>query len=1491
MSESQFAELDPEVPLALLPVRLEARYQPRGRRPTHLHLRIFPDLIHADAHNRWLSEREAEVGQHYWTSIWTSIWNATDAPAITSARQWLAAQTGPHRALWVATTTRPTNLGSGDAAPIFPQRLPIETRTEPVRAALLPDEWMVRLYDSDMQLHHAEFSGPVRADLAMAPTLSAGGTDATHPTTGARLSPPLAFLANQDLLWTVDFEQAKAVGMAVSIPIADVPDPVGALVVLGVRAKRDPGAEGNLLDDHLEAHWYSRGLDFVPQGTPTNNTDAGRSAVSISAPDIDELFEREASSRPVAPAGRALLMAANPALLYRLPSADSASLAFGRIRANPLDRVAHADWGEAAASWAMTVATGYGVLGRYLSDPLSLVDGSVVTGDYTAELRDWYIDWVRGGSLLPVLRCGEQPYGILPITHRPVEHYPPGDFEVKFAHYLTQLLKMWTASLPVAALDPDATDGRVGGTPTSDALVIADVLGAVPHPTAFQLRTATDHIPEDTARFNELMNALDQEADGDSMLDPAHNDDDAPQHYRSLLARYWDNRKRWIAGLPDEDPPVLPPNISDQLAHLELFYQEVQNAMDVATFITTGPRIHQLIDDEIRPLFQMREDATDAIPEVLWGWRAGGGLGANNVIRLVGTTFDKTAEPVHDLVTSSGDVAEIRATIERAIALLDEVEAGGIPPAQRERLVTSPAPLLAHLFDVNYRTVDAGNVGPVRTGLQLLLAMIDSPIVADPIADLERLIRECLGPAMYRIDAWVTAIAARRLAQTRRRKPVGLQIGGYGWLLDLKKSTNRATQGFVHAPSLSHAQTAAILRSGWSAYGTASGETPLSVDLSSARVRGGQWVLDGVRNGQDLAEVLGARFERYLHDAHLDEWIEAIREMALEARGSTRTPTRIVDGLLVARAASDVDHTETEQALAASLNAALVPVLDPRENARRRGVRRTLDSIAADLDAVADLTMAQSVHSLLQGNLEAASAAMAVTGGGDGSVPPITVTSSQRDAQLVSHRVVAMWEGRPSEIWIERALHLAEPRLVPWLEALLPAPARVIARVTLRGEDGRALTTKVLSLAEVGLTAVEAALLAGSAATQDRSRLGRVVLAAARARYGESAKVELAAGAALKGARVSIQEFGLLASAMLAALGRGRALRPGDLVLPDAETSTAAGDVADMETRIAATEKRILELIDDVASSDPARQLPALLECASLGITGSVRALETADREVIVLVISALKARFEPGPPDGGAGESSVNGPIDGIEADPLEDQENPVAEPTAPPDPVATALARLRHITGGVIPILPVFSPIPDPERAISASSPQRRRQVADRGHGWLRQAGRVRADLGAIVDFLMLAETVAGRGTGPYGLAQLPHLPEPWAAVDAPVDKRDRVSIVSLTGPEAIGVTSEPVAGFLFDGWTEGIPRKDQQTGVAVHFDAPTARPPQSILLSVVDAERGFSADDLADQLLHTVELAKVRALGPTNLKGTGHYLPAAFVPDDVVVSGGDS
>jgi hypothetical protein len=168
----------------------------------------------------------------------------------------------------------------------------------------------------------------------------------------------------------------------------------------------------------------------------------------------------------------------------------------------------------------------------------------------------------------------------------------------------------------------------------------------------------------------------------------------------------------------------------------------------------------------------------------------------------------------------------------------------------------------------------------------------------DPIR--HALIAEVLDLATYRFDAWATSLAQRRLTEVRRSNPAGVRLGGYGWVEDLRPGValeevsplpantsgplyrSAANAGYVHAPSLTHAATAAVLRSGYLSDRTDAegGESPLAVDLSSERVHRAKWLLDGVRQGQSLGALLGYRFERGLHDQGLDRFIHRFRTLA-----------------------------------------------------------------------------------------------------------------------------------------------------------------------------------------------------------------------------------------------------------------------------------------------------------------------------------------------------------------------------------------------------------------------------------------------------------------------------------------------------------------------------------------------------------------------------------------------------------------------------------
>ena len=150
-----------------------------------------------------------------------------------------------------------------------------------------------------------------------------------------------------------------------------------------------------------------------------------------------------------------------------------------------------------------------------------------------------------------------------------------------------------------------------------------------------------------------------------------------------------------------------------------------------------------------------------------------------------------------------------------------------------------------------------------------------------PTARLERLLAEHVDVCAYRLDAWRLGLVHERLLALRGDSdgaappPGGIHLGAFGWLEDVRPQERRlspaevpeglspafadgegrqplmaeaANGGYVHAPSLNHAGTAAVLRSGHMAGVERGDPGALAVDLTSERVRLALGVLEGIRN-------------------------------------------------------------------------------------------------------------------------------------------------------------------------------------------------------------------------------------------------------------------------------------------------------------------------------------------------------------------------------------------------------------------------------------------------------------------------------------------------------------------------------------------------------------------------------------------------------------------------------------------------------------------
>ena len=123
----------------------------------------------------------------------------------------------------------------------------------------------------------------------------------------------------------------------------------------------------------------------------------------------------------------------------------------------------------------------------------------------------------------------------------------------------------------------------------------------------------------------------------------------------------------------------------------------------------------------------------------------------------------------------------------------------------------------------------------------------------------------------------------RRLATVRTAAASGIHLGAYGWLDDLRPAAAVTSQGYVHAPSLAQAATAAVLRSGHLAHHDAEHKA-LELDLTSARVRTALLLLDGVAAGP--ATRRAARLPLRACGAHAQSHARAVHPADAPARAA-----------------------------------------------------------------------------------------------------------------------------------------------------------------------------------------------------------------------------------------------------------------------------------------------------------------------------------------------------------------------------------------------------------------------------------------------------------------------------------------------------------------------------------------------------------------------------------------------------------------------------
>ena len=165
-----------------------------------------------------------------------------------------------------------------------------------------------------------------------------------------------------------------------------------------------------------------------------------------------------------------------------------------------------------------------------------------------------------------------------------------------------------------------------------------------------------------------------------------------------------------------------------------------------------------------------------------------------------------------------------------------------------------------------------------------------------------------------------------------------------------------------------------------------------------------------------------------------------------------------------------------------------------------------------------------------------------------------------------------------------------------------------------------------------------------------------------------------------------------------------------------------------------------------------------------------------------------------------------------------------------------------------------------------------------------WLSSIARVRPTMRAWESMVTFSGAL-GRAEPAFIPIQFPYeATAPWLAMQIPPTytlESDRLLYTAhYTAPFDKNARQ---CGLLLDEWSELLPATTHTTGLTFHYNRPDNEPPQAILLVTPASNTGnWVWEDLVGALMETLDLAKKRAVEPTQLDSTPYapLLPATVM-----------
>lgn len=1033
------------------------------------------------------------------TKLFKDLWNANgNATVLQQIKDAFDGANAPLKAADIITRYEPVNfydslpqgLTRQEAVPevavvVFPDLSTkagkINSWTQPSRVKVLPEKLAVIRFKNGTAMDPI-FGNIIPYPLPTSPDPSAGADKQFKQDDHGDLE------FAEDVKWVADFNLAVQMGLGFRINLAtDELNGFDRLLVLGVKLGADQDTAKQAIEELFEHHYYSsKGFSIIPQGTPTNNTATSGSGYT-SSDDPDKTFSLYFKQEP------GFTEVDDP---YKRTDGQWLAEWLG-MEYDLFKKVLHCDGNDQSDARNMNTALWPATLGYVMESVME----SGFDAQTTFMTRSFFNEFVSGRGPVPAIRIGKQPYGILPTTaFRRLTWMNADDRVANINSELAYLRKLYHS---LSTLDNYFNSQLLGSVATitkpsaNPGETLLNIIGLHANSVEFYRRYMES--------LDELTNVIDLVRTG-TLPNPTAN----TQVMQLLKNNYAYNAQitPLISKLLGMPAPVPIQFLIDDVP--------LSETQEIRAYTTTGKNY-------ITALLEQARKSLDAV-------RIADGLSERpqaELYRLLKYALEQSYyfSSVDAVATTNAFTQAKLATLKIERPFVHQEYLGEVAESRYSLMYSkvqqlSPTKSVADFVNAS---LYLPAIPLFSRYLSTLLNALDQ-LQHATTARLERAMAEHVDCCSYRLDAWKTGLITNHLALLRNnrtnikegKRATGIFMGAFGWLENVRPEKNKvlkqkqlptdvapdfnpdgnkvyftddANEGYVHAPSLNQAVTAAVLRNGYISHGKQDGNNVLAVNLTSERIRTALNVIEGMQGGQSLAALLGYHLERELHDRDdlvalaIDSYIYELRKRfplnadQLKETQVTNTTDPSVDPDTVpitSIEARNVVHGVNLINYVKNATVKTYPFGLPLTNnnaAIAAAITLAVAHITDIADAIGDLGIAESVHHIVMGNVDRASGVLDSYSKGNYPQEPDVIRTPRSGATL-THRVSIPLTYIASEL-TKGPRTIAEPSINNWLTVILPATADIICSCTYTRRATGAADTVEISMHDIGLQPID----------------------------------------------------------------------------------------------------------------------------------------------------------------------------------------------------------------------------------------------------------------------------------------------------------------------------------------------------------------------------------------------------------------------------------